>query len=163
MKNKIIFYGIALLLVLSGLTYLYIESQSKDTPIVSNQRSSSYLNYDEVNSFVLQQEKEVCLFFFSSEDTDSQHVMKTIIDPIAKEIRKSEIPDLYYVDLLTLPNESGERFTKNNWGFFHYPTFIVMDINNNQVEIKDILEWDPSDPYDINDVKKWLQSHQLIK
>lgn len=162
MKNKIIFYGIALFIVMTSLVYVYCQSLSKDTPVVPKTKTNGHLSYDNVNQFVLEQEKEVALFFFSSTDTDSQHVIENMLGTIQYNLRLEKIPNLYFVDLATLPDNVGDKYTKNSWGFYHYPTFTVMKINKDQIEIKDILEWDATNPYTIDDVHKWLQDHKLI-
>ena len=160
--RKVIFYVSALCIILSALCFVHYNWKPEEMPVVARNNTTNYLTYDKVNEYVYQQNSYVYLFFFSSNEADSQFVIDNILNTILKENNLTSIKDLQYVDLSSLPNELSDKYTKNNWGFYNYPTFVRMKIENNKVELSDILEWDSTTPYSIETVRNWLKDHKLI-
>ena len=160
--KKSIFYISAICIALATLCFIHYNWKPEEMPVVTRSNTTGHLEYNQVNEFVYQQEGYVHLFFFSSNEADSQLVIKNILQTIQEENKISSIKDLYYVDLANLPSDVSEKYTKNNWGFYNCPTFVRMKIENNKVELSDILEWDSTNPYTIENVRTWLQDHKLI-
>ena len=160
--RKVIFYLCTICISISVLCFIHYTWKPEEMPVVSRNNTTGHLTYDKVNEFVYQKEGYVYLFFFSSNQADSQIVIDNILQPILEEKRITSIDKLYYVDLSTLPNDVSDKYTKNQWGFYNCPAFIAMKIENNKVDIKDILEWDSTNPYTIETVRNWLLDHKLI-
>ena len=162
MNKKIVFYLFAICLCLGISFVIYKKSQPEEMPVVYKSVVTNQIRCEEVNEFVYQKDGAVNLFFFSSKEADSQFVIDNMISAILKENNLSVINDLYYVDVSELSTDTSEKYTKNLWGFYNCPTFLSMTIENNQVKISDILEWDYTNPYTMDTIRTWLQEHKLI-
>ena len=163
MKKKLMFYTMLIIVGLVVLAFLHFQSKPEEMPVVARNKVTGQLQYDEVNEFVYNSDDVVYLFFFSSEDSDSQLVIDNMLNPILKENNLTGFDELYYVDLADLPSTVGTKYTKNQWNFYDYPTFIGMKIENNQAIISDVLEWSSTNPYTIDDVRTWLQEHKITQ
>lgn len=162
MKNKLLFYCIAIFACLAILFSIHYLTKPEEMPVVTRNTVSGQLSYDEVNEFVYNQNNTVYLFFFSSKEADSTYVINNILNPILQENKLETFDDLYYVDLANLPADTSDKYTKNQWGFYNLPSFVGLKIENNKVQISDLLEWDGTNPYTMDTVKTWLNEHKLL-
>ena len=158
MSRKTQFYISIFLVILITLGLIWIFTRPQSAPVIDYKTSTYTINYEDVNQSVYDAKGSVCLFFYSSGDNDSVLVIKNMLETIKKEYSLDAIPRLYYVDLKKAP----ANYTEKNWNFAHYPTFLVMSISDSKIYTKDILEWDPTNPYSASDVKTWLKNHNLI-
>lgn len=166
MKRKIILYLILIALIAVAIAVLSILHQPKSAPVLEKDTSiKSSLDYHSVNQYVYEQNQEVCLFFYSSTDSDSEFVIDNMLSPILTEYGVDQFDRLIYVDLATLSDaEIEHNYIKNNWGFYRYPTFTVLKITNEAgLQTKDTLQWDAASPYSSTQVRQWLIDHQIIQ
>ncbi|MCF0111643.1 MAG: hypothetical protein HUJ58_07070 [Erysipelotrichaceae bacterium] len=165
MKRKMFLFYILLFAVIGFTGYMWYSNRPKPIPVVEkDSHISQSLSYNEVNTFVYEQEDSVNLFFYSSDDVDSRYVIDNILTPILQSANATSFSNLIFVDLATLPEDTDPKYTKNNWGFYNWPTFIVMKITQDKgLETSDTLEWDPANPYNGDSVTTWLQAHGVKK
>ena len=162
MKRKFVVYLSAVIAVALIITAVYFLTRPSAAPVITRVTTSNDIQYSDVNQFVYDQDKSVCFFFYSSEDTDSQFVIKQMLDVIKTEYAITTYSKLYYVDLAGSDYLNNSNKIMNKWGFSNYPTFLVMTIENSTVTVTDKLEWNSTSPYTIDSVRNWLKSHNLL-
>ena len=162
MKRKFVVYLSAVIAVALIITAVYFLTRPSAAPVITRVTTSNDIQYSDVNQFVYDQDKSVCFFFYSSEDTDSQFVIKQMLDVIKTEYAITTYSKLYYVDLAGSDYLNNSNKLMNKWGFSNYPTFLVMTIENSTVTVTDKLEWNSTSPYTIDSVRNWLKSHNLL-
>ncbi len=162
MKRKFLVYLSVVIAVALIITAVYFITKPSAAPVITRVTTSNDIQYSDVNQFVYDQDKSVCFFFYSSDDTDSQFVIKQMLDVIKEEYAITTYTKLYYVDLAGSEYLDNSNKLMNKWGFSSYPTFLVMKIDNSTVTVTDKLEWDSTSPYTIDSVRNWLKSHSLL-
>lgn len=162
MKRKFVVYLSAVIAVALIITAVYFLTRPSNAPVITRVTTSNDIQSSNVNQFVYDQDKSVCFFFYSSQDTDSQFVIKQMLDVIKTEYAITTYSKLYYVDLAGSDYLNNSNKLMNKWGFSNYPTFLVMTIENSTVTVTDKLEWNSTSPYTIDSVRNWLKSHNLL-
>ena len=162
MKRKFVVYLSAVIAVALIITAVYFLTRPSNAPVITRVTTSNDIQSSNVNQFVYDQDKSVCFFFYSSQDTDSQFVIKQMLDVIKTEYAITTYSKLYYVDLAGSDYLNNSNKLMNKWGFSSYPTFLVMKIENSTVTVTDKLEWNSTSPYTIDSVRNWLKSHNLL-
>ena len=162
MKRKFVVYLSAVIAVALIITAVYFLTRPSKAPVITRVTTSNDIQSSDVNQFVYDQNSSVCFFFYSSEDTDSQFVIKQMLDVIKSEYAITTFSKLYYVDLAESDYLDNSNKLMNKWGFSSYPTFLVMKIDKSNVTVTDKLEWNSTSPYTIASVRNWLKSHSLL-
>ena len=161
-SRKALFYAFVVLLVIAGIFFMVKATKPEEAPVIHHSTGSYDLSYEDVNAFVYATNEPTALFFYSSDDPDSQLVIKNMLDIVKVENNITIYPKLYYVDMADYSGDHLDDFILNNWSFHHYPAFLIMQIKDSKASVSDVLEWVADSPYSINDVRDWLAEHNII-
>lgn len=162
MSKKGKFYTIIALMVIIALFYVYISTRPQDAVLYSTLPSTTDLSGDTVNEFVYEKNEPVCLFFYNSDEPESRYVLTSLLDSIKAENNLDVFESLYYVDLKDYESSDDSASLKASWGFSRTPAFLVMTIQDSSVQTEDVLQWDPENPFTVDDVRNWLKDHSVL-
>ena len=92
-------------------------------------------------------------------DADSQYLLEHILVPLNDELKKHPFPSLEVVKLSD--DDISLVELKKRWEINGFPSFVKITVLNQDAEITSKLEWTKETPFDVDDLKDWLDENGL--
>ncbi len=163
MNKKSLVFIITICIVLS-IVSLYSLTKPKHAPMSMNlveNVAASYLNSSNIEDYILENQTIHYFIFTDKNSNDCLYVQDNIYNIILDEAKIESIDALQYVEMADAT--SSQTRTVQKWGIDSYPAFVAIDSTDGNITVTSILAWDYENPYDIDDLRTWLRSHNLYE
>lgn len=163
-KTRVILFSSLAVLLLTVLIGGYIYYQPKEAALVTNDvisTTTASLTYANTEEHVMVDQNPHYLWACSMKDKDCVYVRDYIIQPLSKA-QDEGINDFSYiefVDFAEAPDTLHYRAT--NWHINYFPAFLKVQNIEGKMEILSTLEWDKTDPFTTDDLKKWMYENGI--
>lgn len=158
MKKHILAVTFIVVLLIVAVVSLYYNLQPKSAPAASAAMRLAPSSDTHINDFETRP-NGIYYLWLNSDNKDSQYVLEYVIEPLLNEIKKDSLPN---VESITISDEEITNAALNKkWGVYSYPTFLKLEVTDNKVSVLSALQWKSDDPYDSQDLKKWLHDNGI--
>ena len=163
MRKRILQLLIAFTLVGSLLYTLYLAYQPTPVPLVliDYARVLSF-DYNDVNDYIIEREGKHYLLF-CDDSVDCKFVNDNMLRPLSKEVKEEDFPELIFVDMTQIRDDTSPARIFNSWGFINYPAFVTVEIVEKEKTILNVLEWSVSEPFGKAEIKQWMIDNEIWK
>ena len=162
MLKKILFSFLCLLVIYSSGVVIYrIYEPKTDTNVVEE---SAYLDYESLKEYVMSTGESVThyLFFYSMSDNDCVYIKNTVMAKVQSDTLLQIDRIIETVDITALEaNMTTARLSKE-WGISRYPAFAAVTVEDGQIKVVNMLEYDGEVPLTALDIEGWLEMNGLI-
>jgi len=166
MLKRIMFTGMALLLIYSGILvgYKIFEPQkTAETTIKSTTQAT--IDYETLKDYTLNSGASVTHYYFfcSAASKDCIYMENTVLKSVAVDTKLNLDDYLEYVDVSSLEESLTTNRLGADWGISSYPAFLSCSVKDGQIIINNSLQWDPKTPLSEDNVIAWLAQNGIYK
>lgn len=127
--------------------------------------SSSYISYASLKEYIVSagESSEHLLLFYSPYDSDSEYVRSTLLNEVANQTELNISSMIEIVDVSGVRSDNLMSDLSNDWGLSDYPSFAIVQLQNNEPVVISKLEWTSSSPLTTQEIITWLKDNSIIE
>lgn len=127
--------------------------------------SPSYISYASLKEYIVSagESSEHLLLFYSPYDSDSEYVRSTLLNEVANQTELNISSMIEIVDVSGVRSDNLMSDLSNDWGLSDYPSFAIVQLQNNEPVVISKLEWTSSSPLTTQEIITWLKDNSIIE
>ena len=160
MKNllKISLLIILIIVVSSVLLFYYFMPTEQNLEIFDNLNPIK-IEYKELNNHL--NETIQAYFFCTYDDQNCLYTHNEIIKPLLLSASAVRFERITFVNAPELDENVLPSAIKSRLGFSHFPAFVTLSKQNDQIIIHSVLEWNDDLNFTKVDLRDWMIQNQL--
>lgn len=160
MLKKIAITFLLVLFVLSGIVLLYDVFTPEQTTLTSDT-----IPLETLEDYTLSSGNNTTHYYFicDVEDPNCNYVYYSLLPSVKEQSSTISPYDIIdYVNIASyLSNPSTLKEELKKYNLTTYPAFVTIKVTDNKMVISSTLTYDPTSPFDTNDIVNWLKENDV--
>lgn len=156
--KKVILLSISLLIIVSGFFIVFWPKNKVVDVMVYYQDNG--LNDRNLSEFVKSNKGKHVYYFCVDNNNDCAFVNNNILKEFSDKLLMTKLDFINYVNLSKTSPTAAAKY-KAQWGFTHYPAFVILDDTATPYKLIDSIGWEKDNPFNAQDIKDFLIKNKV--